>query len=69
MKTPPKNIYPTMEITELPQCMPDDCKIEGNSVVAYRNYYIREKSYFANWKKRDVPHWFMYPNTIYEHIY
>ena len=41
-----------------PQCMPDEYKIEGNPVQAYRNYYKGEKAYFAKWDKgRPTPEW------------
>ena len=35
----------------LPQCMPDQYKVEGDAVQAYRNYYKAEKSYFAKWQR------------------
>ena len=37
--------------------MPDYCKGE-DTVLAYQNYYILEKSRFAKWKKRSIPEWF-----------
>ena len=37
--------------TLLPQCMPDQYKVEGDPVTAYRNYYKGEKAYFAKWAK------------------
>ena len=43
--------------TDPPQCMPDYCK-GADTVLAYQNYYILEKSYFAKWKKRPTPEWF-----------
>ena len=42
--------------------MPDDCKVEGNTIQAYKNYYINEKAYFANWKNREKPQWFKKDN-------
>ena len=42
--------------TELPQCMPDEYKVEGDSVQAYRNYYNNEKNHLFAWKKRNVPY-------------
>lgn len=38
--------------------MPDYCKVPGDSLQSYRNYYILEKSHIASWKKRSVPHWY-----------
>ena len=43
--------------TDPPQCMPDYCKGE-DTVLAYQNYYILEKSDFATWKNREKPEWF-----------
>jgi hypothetical protein len=43
--------------TNPPKAMPDEYKV--NSVTeSYRNYYIGEKSRFANWKNREKPFWF-----------
>ena len=41
-----------------PQCMPELCKGE-DTVLAYQNYYIIEKSGFARWTKREIPTWFI----------
>mgnify|MGYP005703882339 FL=1 len=54
---PPKNIKEG-KLTSLPQAMPDYCKVVGDSIQAYKNYYINEKYYFANWKSREIPEWF-----------
>ena len=41
----------------LPQCMPDDCKYKPNKksfgacIQAYRQCYVQEKSYMAEWYK------------------
>ncbi len=32
----------------MPQCMPDEYKVSGDSVAAYRNYYVNEKAHCAN---------------------
>ena len=69
LKTPPNYINQSMIITELPQCMPYECKIIGHPIIAYRKYYIIEKSYFAKWKKREIPEWFTCPKKINEHLY
>lgn len=44
--------------SEPPPAMPDYCKVHGNSVQSYRNYYINEKKHFAKWTHRPVPTWF-----------
>ena len=57
LKNPPLNI-PFKKGTPMPQCMPDDCKVAGNPILAYRKYYIREKKGFATWKGREIPEWY-----------
>lgn len=46
-------------ITEFVQAMPEEYKVPGNAVQAYRGYYIGEKAAFATWKRRDPPEWFL----------
>ncbi len=41
-----------------PQAMPDDAKVLGSSVDAYRNYYRLHKRRMANWKLRGIPDWY-----------
>jgi hypothetical protein len=53
----PPNI-PELGLTEIPQCMPDDCKVESDPIEAYRNYYKRHKSHIASWKGRSTPEWY-----------
>lgn len=55
---PPDNLPDLPVLFEPPQCMPDYCKVEGDTVQAYRNYYNNEKAYFAVWKYSETPHWF-----------
>ena len=38
-------------LTDMPQCMPDEYKVDNDSVAAYRNYYIAEKAHCANTNK------------------
>ena len=54
---PPKNIE-HKELTPMPQCMPDDCKVEHMPILAYQNFYIKHKRPFCNWTKRPRPIWF-----------
>ena len=60
----PKKTLLTGLTSPPPQCMPDEYKCNPNSasledtVLAYRSYYIGEKSKFADWKNRDIPHWY-----------
>jgi hypothetical protein len=44
-------------LTEFPQAMPPQYK-DPDPVVAYRQYYINEKSRFAKWKLGNVPDWY-----------
>ena len=48
---------PDVSLTKFEQCMPEDCRVEGDAVSAYRKYYKEHKSHIANWKKRPVPAW------------
>ena len=54
----PKNI-PDIGLTEFPQAMNHypQCKVPGNAVQAYRNYYHEAKP-FAKWEwGREAPEW------------
>lgn len=49
---------PHDELTQPPQCMPDEYKVEGDFVEAYRRYYLYEKGRFARWNKgTKAPSW------------
>ena len=67
-----KNQFPTNipdgPFTEPTPAMPDDVKVlrevntdryQLDSIASYRNYYIQNKTHLANWKKRDVPAWYI----------
>ncbi len=45
-------------LTEFVQAMPDAYRVPGDAVLAYRRFYIAEKSRFATWTKRPAPDWF-----------
>ena len=57
--------------------MPDDCKVPGNSLQSYHNYYRMNKSHLWSWKgkinKREVPvfmkEWFRKMNESLAHEY
>ena len=51
----PENI-PNVPFTQPLQAMPDDVK-NKDSITAYRNYYIKYKKSFAEWKTT-TPTWF-----------
>ena len=49
--------YERSGLTEFPQAMPDEFKVAGDAVAAYRNFYIGDKMRFAKWTKRAIPVW------------
>ena len=49
--------YENLGLTEFAQAMPDQYKVPGDAVSAYRNFYLGEKMKFAKWTKRSVPDW------------
>jgi len=55
----PDNI-PKVQFTEPVQAMDlyPQCKVSGNSVLAYRNYYREIKSEIAEWNFSDKPYWY-----------
>jgi hypothetical protein len=56
----PKNIA-EKPFTEPTPAMPDECKVPGDSLQSYRNYYVMNKSHLWSWKgkinSREVPKW------------
>ena len=52
----PKNIQKG-EFTEPTPAMPDQYKVPGNSIAAYRAYYLAEKIQQSRWTKRPAPAW------------
>ena len=55
----PTNISRTVSMTQPTPAMPDDVKVEGDSIKSYRNYYINNKTHLANWKNRNQPEWYI----------
>jgi hypothetical protein len=55
----PDMIPRTGYFKEPPQAMPQDAKIPGDSIAAYRNYYRMYKNRFATWKNRETPSWYI----------
>jgi len=48
-------------VTQPAQAMPDECKVDGDAIAAYRNYYCSEaKAHLTTWKGRSHPHWFVF---------
>ena len=49
--------YEDHGLTEFAQAMPDQYKVPGDAVKAYRQFYVGEKLGFARWTRRSVPEW------------
>jgi Pyrimidine dimer DNA glycosylase len=49
--------YKSCGLTPFAQAMPDQYKVPGNAVLAYRRFYVGEKLSFARWTRRRVPGW------------
>ena len=49
--------FESLGLTEFAQAMPDQYKVSGDAVSAYRKFYIGEKMKFAKWTRRKPPHW------------
>ena len=51
--------YARAGLTEFAQAMPDEYKVPGDAVAAYRRFYLGEKAAFATWKRRPAPEWWL----------
>jgi hypothetical protein len=49
---------PNLGLTEFCQVMPQEFRILGDPVRAYRDYYIYSKKTIAKWTRRRDPRWF-----------
>jgi len=47
----------SLGITERPQAMPDQYKVSDDPVLAYRQYYLGEKSQLLAYTERGLPAW------------
>jgi hypothetical protein len=45
--------------TEFAQAMPEEHRVPGDAVAAYRRFYLAEKRPFATWTKRREPPWWI----------
>ena len=52
---PPKGMTTNIKGTMPPQAMPDEYKQPYDLVLAYRKYYIFEKSHMCKWTNRAIP--------------
>lgn len=46
-------------LTEFAQAMPEQYKVPGDAVAAYRAFYLGEKATFARWTRRAPPAWWI----------
>lgn len=53
----PINIKNSESFTYPTPAMPDYCKITGDVIQSYRNYYLKEKSRMFSWTNRSIPLW------------
>jgi hypothetical protein len=62
---------PNRGLTEFAQAMPEQYKTMGDPVLAYRKYYVNEKSKFAKWTCNPEPVWYtaMLKEISNEHTY
>jgi hypothetical protein len=51
--------YENWGLTEFAQAMPDEYKVPGDAVTAYRQFYLAEKASFATWTRRAAPEWWL----------
>lgn len=54
----PDNLSRSAGWVDPPQAMPEDAKVPGDTITAYRNYYKLHKARFAKWTNREVPSWY-----------
>lgn len=54
----PNKIATTEQFCEPWRAMPDEFKIDKDSLMSYRNYYVGAKARFSKWTNRSVPEWF-----------
>lgn len=53
-----------VQITPFALAMPDDCKVEGDPVQSYRNYYNQHKVRIARWRHSETPAWWNPSETL-----
>ena len=56
LQFPPTNI-PLKPFTEPTPAMPDQYKVDNDSVQSYKNYYLGDKTRMFAWKNRQTPTW------------
>jgi hypothetical protein len=51
--------FESLGLTEFVQAMPEQYKVPGDAVAAYRSFYLGEKHAFARWTRRPPPGWWI----------
>ena len=54
-----KQRFESCGLTEFAQAMPEQYKVTGDAVQAYRAFYRGEKRRFAKWTRRPEPDWWL----------
>ena len=68
----PSGLKEHPKFTEPTPAMPDECKVENDSISSYRNYYFLKKNHIISWKgkinSRMQPKWYseMALNALHE---
>ena len=57
LQFPPDNIPKDIPFTEPTPAMPEQYKVNGDSVTSYKNYYLGDKTRMFAWKNRETPYW------------
>ena len=57
LQYPPNNIPKDVPFTEPTPAMPDIYKVDGDSILSYKNYYLGDKTRMFSWKNRPTPSW------------
>ena len=59
LRNPPKNAPLNKKPTLPTPAMTEECKVPGDTVKSYRNYYVMKKQRFATWKSPSkMPDWY-----------
>ena len=56
--------YQRSGLTGFAQAMPEEYKVPGDAVSAYRAFYRAEKASFATWTRRRPPPWWQAARTV-----
>jgi hypothetical protein len=68
LRNPPMNLKGKNGFREPPQAMPDEYKVNGDSIAAYKKYYNGGKRRIAKWTKRNTPDWWVINTSLTEEV-